>query len=79
MPEATSHTTVARQVARIGRHCLLFHRNLLQNKNLEEPRVVDGFETCEPPDPKALERGMAALLRPLVKTFPGNKLQPLMG
>ena len=43
----TSHTTVARHVARIGRHCLLFHRNLLQDHQLTEPLVMDGFETFE--------------------------------
>jgi transposase-like protein len=43
----TSHTTVARHVARLGRHCLLFHRKLLQNHELTEPLVLDGFETFE--------------------------------
>jgi transposase-like protein len=43
----TTHTTVARQVARLGRHCLLFHRNLLQEHQLTESLVIDGFETFE--------------------------------
>ena len=43
----TSHTTVARHVARLGRHSLLFHRNLLQYHELGEPVVLDGFETFE--------------------------------
>jgi transposase-like protein len=42
-----SHSTIARRIARLGRLCLVFHRNLLQNKKLEEPVVVDGFETFE--------------------------------
>jgi transposase-like protein len=44
---ATSHTTVARHLARLGRHCLLFHRNLLRPHNLAEPLIIDGFETFE--------------------------------
>jgi len=43
----TSHTTVARHTARLGRHCLLFHRNLIENVELSEPLVIDGFETFE--------------------------------
>jgi hypothetical protein len=43
----TSHTTVARHVARLGRHCLLFHRNLIAAHRLHEPLVIDGFETFE--------------------------------
>lgn len=43
----TSHTTVARHTARLGRHCLLFHRNLLEGHSLSEPLVIDGFETFE--------------------------------
>lgn len=43
----TSHTTVARHVARIARHCLLFHHNLLKDHQLAEPLVIDGFETFE--------------------------------
>jgi hypothetical protein len=112
-----SHSTVARHLARIGRHCLIFHHNLLQDTTLDEPLVVDGFETFEfsqyfpfhinfaagsdswllyhftdsplrrkgsmtpgqkmrraeleelfgRPDPKAVEKGMAYLLRPLLE------------
>ena len=111
------HATIARRIARLGRHCLIFHRNLLQEKELEEPVVVDGFETFEysqyfpfhinfaagsdswllyhftdsplrrkgsmtpgqkkkraaleetlgRPDPKAVERGMAQLLKTLLE------------
>jgi transposase-like protein len=43
----TTHSTVARHVARLGRHCLLFHRNLLENHELDEPLVIDGFESFE--------------------------------
>jgi hypothetical protein len=43
----TSHTTVARHVARLGRHCLLFHRERLRGLTLSEPMVIDGFETFE--------------------------------
>lgn len=42
-----SHTTVARHLARAGRHCLLFHRQLLQGKTIAEPVAFDGFETFE--------------------------------
>lgn len=42
-----SHTTVARHLARLGRHCLNYHCNLLQNNILSEPLVVDGLETFE--------------------------------
>jgi transposase-like protein len=112
----TTHATVGRHAARLGRHCLLFHCNLLHEFKLREALVVDGFETFEysqyypfhinfavgaqswftyhftdaplrrkgamtaaqklrraelesqygRPDPKALARGMAALLRPLI-------------
>ena len=43
-----SHTTVARQLARLGRHCLLFHLQLLASDplfRLREPLVIDGFES----------------------------------
>ena len=113
----TSHTTVARHVARLGRHWLLPHCNLLSEYQIQESIVVDGFETFEysqyfpfhinfaagsdswflyhftdsplrrkgrmtehqkrrraqlelrhgRPDPKAVERGMADLVRPLLK------------
>jgi hypothetical protein len=112
----TTHPTVARHLARLGRHCLLFHSALLRNLRLEEPLVIDGFESFEfsqffpfhanlavgarswflyhftdsplrrkgrmtetqrlrraelearlgRPDPKAIERAVASLLRPWV-------------
>lgn len=43
----TSHATIGRRIARLGRHCLLFHLNLLQGKELREAIAVDGFETFE--------------------------------
>ncbi len=112
-----SHSTVMRHVARLGRHCLLFHHNLMKDHQIREPLVVDGFEsfaysqyhpfhinfaagsdswfiyhfTDAPlrrkgsmtrvqkvrreelehiygrPDPKAVEKSMAALVCPLLK------------
>ncbi len=120
----TSHSTVARHVARLGRHCLLYHHNLLHEYQLREAIVVDGFETFEysqyfpfhinfaagseswflynftdsplrrkgrmtghqkrrraelesrlgRPDPKAVELGMADLVRPLLKATVGERL-----
>ena len=117
----TSHTTVARLLARAGRHCALFHRRLLQQAPITEPLVIDGFETFEfsqffpfhanlavgarswmvyhftdsplrrkgtmtpgqrrrraelertlgRPDPKAVEEGILALLRPLLPQVAG--------
>jgi transposase-like protein len=119
-----SHATVARHVARAGRHCLLFHWQLLESARIVEPLVVDGFETFEYsqyfpfhinfavgaeswfqyfftdsplrrkgsmtatqkrkrseweqalgcPDPKAVERGMADLLEPLLPRVVGPSL-----
>ena len=43
----TSHATVARHVARLGRHCLLYHANRCKDFRLQEPLVIDGFETYE--------------------------------
>ena len=43
----TSHSTVIRLVARLGRHCLLFHSALLRGHTLREPLVIDGFESFE--------------------------------
>ena len=43
----TTHTTVARHVARLGRHCLLYHRNLIKDNELDEGLVIDGFESFE--------------------------------
>jgi len=42
-----SPNTVARHVARLGRHCLLLHHALLRNHQVTEPLVFDGFETFE--------------------------------
>jgi len=42
-----AHATVARHLARAGRHCLLFHWRLLEGARIHEPLVVDGFETFE--------------------------------
>ena len=42
-----SHTTVMRQVERLGRHCLLVHESLRPRLPLTEPLVVDGFESFE--------------------------------
>ena len=42
-----SHKTVARHLARAGRHCLLFHHALRRNHPLQEPIVIDGFESFE--------------------------------
>ena len=44
---ATTHPTVARMVARLGRHTLLFHTQTLANHPIQDPLVVDGFETFE--------------------------------
>lgn len=47
----TTHATVARMVSRVGRHCLLFHKRLLDQAGtkgvLREPLVIDGFESFE--------------------------------
>ncbi len=42
-----SHDTVARHLARAGRHCLLFHQQLTAPRPIREPLVIDGFETFE--------------------------------
>jgi hypothetical protein len=42
-----SHATVARHLARAGRHCLLYHRRILNGSALAEPIAFDGFETFE--------------------------------
>lgn len=42
-----THATVARHLARAGRHCLLFHAQILQDLAICEPIVADGFETFE--------------------------------
>jgi len=40
-------TTVMRQAARLGRHCLLFHEGTRPGGPLQEPLVLDGFRTFE--------------------------------
>ncbi len=42
-----SHATVMRLVARAGRHCLLFHREMLAASPLTDAIVIDGFESFE--------------------------------
>jgi hypothetical protein len=42
-----SHSTVVRHLARAGRHSLLFHQELVRQRPIQEPLVVDGFETFE--------------------------------
>ena len=42
-----SQNTVARHVARLGRHCLLVHHGYLKEHRIDEPLVFDGFETFE--------------------------------
>lgn len=41
----TSHTTVMRHLARLGRHCLLTHRSLCSQIPIPEAIVFDGFES----------------------------------
>ena len=42
-----AHSTVGRQLARAGRHCLLFHQKMVLPHRLSEPIVIDGFESFE--------------------------------
>lgn len=42
-----SHTTMMRLAARLGRHCLLFSEANRPTASLEEPLVIDGFESFE--------------------------------
>jgi transposase-like protein len=42
-----SHSTVARHLARAGRHCLLAHRTMLEGGTIREEVAFDGFETFE--------------------------------
>jgi transposase-like protein len=41
-----SHSTIARHLARLGRHCLLFHERF-RPKLPQEPLVLDGFRSIE--------------------------------
>lgn len=45
--QGVSPTTVLRQAARLGRHCLLFHERGRPRGIPREPLVADGFETFE--------------------------------
>ena len=42
-----AHTTVLRQVERLGRHCLLFHEQIRPQTAPREPLVLDGFRSFE--------------------------------
>ena len=42
-----SPETVARKVARLGRHCMLLHRAMMESAPAARSIVVDGFETFE--------------------------------
>jgi hypothetical protein len=42
-----SPETVNRHIARLGRHCLLFHNQMMQNSPPARDVVVDGFESFE--------------------------------
>jgi transposase-like protein len=42
-----SHSTIARQAARLGRHCLLLHEHLRPRAAPAEPLVLDGFRSFE--------------------------------
>jgi transposase-like protein len=42
-----AHSTVQRQVERLGRHCLLLHESLRPRGVPAEPLVLDGFRTLE--------------------------------
>ena len=42
-----AHSTVQRQMNRLGRHCLLLHERLRPREAPTEPLVLDGFRTFE--------------------------------
>ena len=42
-----SPETINRHIARLGRHCLLFHHQMMQNSPPTNELVVDGFESFE--------------------------------
>lgn len=42
---AVSHTTIMRLSERLGRHCLLFNHRAVSKITLDEPVVMDGFES----------------------------------
>lgn len=41
------HTSIMRLSQRLGRHCLLYHQRHRPRGRLEEPLVIDGFESFE--------------------------------
>ena len=43
----TTHSLVGRYISRLGRHCLLFLRSRIKDHKIDEPIVIDGFETFE--------------------------------
>ncbi len=44
---AVAPSTVDRQLARLGRHCLLVHQQLLKDCRISGPVAIDGFESFE--------------------------------
>jgi hypothetical protein len=40
-------STIDRHLARLGRHCILYHTKLMQRATVSSPIVIDGFETFE--------------------------------
>ena len=42
-----THATIGRHVARLGRHCMLFHLERTEGFKIDERVVVDGFESFE--------------------------------
>ena len=40
-------STIDRRIARLGRHCLLFHARMMDGVTASSPIAVDGFETFE--------------------------------
>lgn len=42
-----SHATIGRHVARLGRHCMLYHLERTRDLEIKEVVVVDGFESFE--------------------------------
>lgn len=42
-----SHTTVMRHLARAARHCLIYHRRMIDGRAVPDTIVIDGFESFE--------------------------------
>ncbi len=42
-----SPTTIDRQISRLGRHCLLFHRSMMEGVGPPKTIAIDGFESFE--------------------------------